>query len=210
MDEKPCRICGIVKPIVDFHRRKASKDGRHTACKPCAMAQQKASMGKPPKLGRKPWAPDGMKVCVHCGKTRKMESFPRNRNSYDGRHTTCKSCMKTYQPKYVPGKNRETNSRRYWANPEAARDRRLSAKHGVPIGTYAKMLSAQGGVCAICGRDSNPGKTRFALDHNHVTNEVRGLLCTCCNQAIGQLQDSPDLLRKAAAYLENAVKGLRP
>lgn len=79
--------------------------------------------------------------------------------------------------------------------------------YGLDAHSYVAMLEAQGGVCAICGRperrvDGNSQKTKdLAVDHCHVTNRVRALLCSNCNTAIGLLDDSPDLLSKARAYL---------
>jgi hypothetical protein len=66
---------------------------------------------------------------------------------------------------------------------------------------YAGMHSGQGGACAICGSGCVSGN-RLAVDHDHQTGAVRGLLCTLCNTAIGKLKDSPALLRKAADYIE--------
>lgn len=52
--------------------------------------------------------------------------------------------------------------------------------------------------CELCGTNIN-----LHIDHNHDTGEFRGILCTNCNRGIGHLKDSPDLLRKAIAYLES-------
>ena len=51
--------------------------------------------------------------------------------------------------------------------------------------------------CELCGTTKN-----LHIDHNHETNEVRGVLCTNCNRGIGHLKDSPTLLLKAVEYLE--------
>jgi hypothetical protein len=51
--------------------------------------------------------------------------------------------------------------------------------------------------CEVCGRQE-----RLVVDHNHVTNRYRGRLCQQCNTGIGMLQDSPELCRLAADYLE--------
>jgi hypothetical protein len=66
------------------------------------------------------------------------------------------------------------------------------------------MLEEQEGRCAIC-RSDDVGwhrKDRWAVDHDHVTGKVRGLLCHHCNSLLGQARDSPLILFLAAAYLE--------
>ena len=67
-------------------------------------------------------------------------------------------------------------------------------------GEYKEMLESQGGVCAICG--AMP-KGRLAVDHDHATGQVRGLLCSPCNVALGFLRDDPIRLKAAIAYLES-------
>lgn len=106
---------------------------------------------------------------------------------------------------------RETKAWRK-ANPEKARasSRRaqLKWKYGLTPAAYEALLNAQGGLCAICRRPQQThrdGTTDdFAVDHDHVTDKVRGLLCHHCNTALGKMRDSPRLLRRAAAYLERA------
>jgi len=88
------------------------------------------------------------------------------------------------------------------------RDREFNLhRYGITELDYSRMLVKQEGRCAIC-RTDNPanrkGASNWHVDHDHVTNEVRGLLCNRCNRAIGQFEDNPDLLLKAAAYLERA------
>jgi hypothetical protein len=72
---------------------------------------------------------------------------------------------------------------------------------------YTALLASQGGVCAICGTDDpgrgNGGQRRyFSIDHDHLTGRVRGLLCDRCDRVLGRMDDSPELLRKAAKYIE--------
>ena len=56
-------------------------------------------------------------------------------------------------------------------------------------------------VCDVCGGTSTNGKL-IAVDHNHVTGEVRGFLCNGCNVAIGFVKEDPERLRRLADYLE--------
>jgi len=85
-------------------------------------------------------------------------------------------------------------------------DKHLQRKYGITIHDYGKMLVAQNGKCAICGSEeagNREGQPKaFAVDHDHKTGKIRGLLCESCNQGIGKLKDDPDILRKAADYLE--------
>lgn len=81
------------------------------------------------------------------------------------------------------------------------RTSKLMLQFGITPAEYDEMLVKQGGVCAICGK-VNVGGKRLAVDHDHVTGNVRALLCGRCNTAIGALSDSADLIRKAAEYVE--------
>jgi hypothetical protein len=46
----------------------------------------------------------------------------------------------------------------------------------------------------------------LAIDHDHVTGDIRGLLCHACNVALGLLNDDPELLEAAAGYLRTASR----
>ena len=65
------------------------------------------------------------------------------------------------------------------------------------------MSAAQGDGCAICGGVNDPPGRRLAIDHDHVTGQVRGLLCYRCNSAIGLFKDDVTVLRRAILYLES-------
>ena len=79
-------------------------------------------------------------------------------------------------------------------------------KYGISPEEYDRLFTTQDGRCAIC---RNPETViikgtlaKLSIDHNHATNEVRGLLCRHCNQGLGLFRDSPELLRVAVQYLE--------
>ena len=101
-----------------------------------------------------------------------------------------------------------TAPRNRWLDPEyrrATRDRYYRARFGITEEQFLSMLEEQEGVCGICGgpeTDKIKGKAkRLAIDHDHETGEVRGLLCSKCNRAIGLLEDNVDRLHAAIRWL---------
>lgn len=67
---------------------------------------------------------------------------------------------------------------------------------------YAALLDHQDGRCAICGIIPSEF-LQLAVDHDHLTGEIRGLLCTRCNLLIGYLKENVRWLRRSAEYLES-------
>ena len=80
--------------------------------------------------------------------------------------------------------------------------RRRAQNYGLTVDELDRMLRRQRGQCALCGT-TEPGKKGLAIDHDHVTGQVRALLCGRCNTGIGLLQDDPELLAKAATYVRS-------
>jgi hypothetical protein len=109
---------------------------------------------------------------------------------------------------------REYGRKRYkegltWAqnNPEKVkikRRRRTLRKYNLTLEEWNDLFLEQGKKCAICKTDK-AGKWGWATDHNHITGMVRGILCSSCNTAIGQMKDDPLRLRLAADYLEKKI-----
>jgi hypothetical protein len=80
-----------------------------------------------------------------------------------------------------------------------SQDMALKRTFGISLKDYDKMFDRQGGVCAICGRE--PVKQRLCVDHDHVTEEIRGLLCRPCNLILGNACDDVSILNNAIKYL---------
>jgi len=129
------------------------------------------------------------------------------------RQTLCvkPECKSAYEVRKVteyrkrnPERVRDTKRRSVAKNPEkheATRRRaHLRREYGITVEEYDEMLAAQGGGCAICG---GPQVKRqwLAVDHDHATGEVRGLLCDPCNLAVGLFGDDPSTLQRAIDYL---------
>ncbi len=75
------------------------------------------------------------------------------------------------------------------ANRDGGAPQRFFKRYGITVEQYDAMLRQQNGLCAICGRA--PKRFRLAVDHDHETGEIRGLLCTRCNLGLGWFRDDP-------------------
>jgi hypothetical protein len=88
---------------------------------------------------------------------------------------------------------------------EQSRERRLRYSFNITSEEYEKVLMAQGGVCAITKErfraDGEP--LVLAVDHDHQSGLLRGILSMKVNQGLAFFDDNPAYLRNAAEYLEN-------
>jgi len=105
----------------------------------------------------------------------------------------------------MPFKNKETKDAYYKANKEKVDAKRraleLKRRYGITIEDYNRMFNEQNGCCAICKKHQTHFEKALAVDHDHETEKVRGLLCRACNTAIGLLQDNPDVILEASNYV---------
>jgi hypothetical protein len=85
--------------------------------------------------------------------------------------------------------------------PVSARSKYLQTRYGITESDYNAILKKQGGICAICYFAPRPGTRRLAVDHDHRTKVVRGLLCSRCNRGLAWWRDNPTWLESAARYL---------
>jgi hypothetical protein len=115
-----------------------------------------------------------------------ISEFYEDRREKDGRVSYCKKCVPTSDIKL---------------------HNTLKSRYGITLIEYKEMLEQQNGVCAICGEPETAKKRNsdeprlLAVDHDHETGEIRGLLCTGCNQGLGSFRDSVYNLNAAARYL---------
>lgn len=88
---------------------------------------------------------------------------------------------------------------------DRARHNRLVRIYGITLDQYNELLERQNYSCALCKRHESEFNTRLAVDHNHATGEVRGLLCAYDNhRVIGRHKDA-ELLRRMADYVDQGT-----
>lgn len=150
-------------------------------------------------------APEGMKRCSRCKEAKPLSDFHTAIDVKSGKRYPrgpCKPC--SVQQHYQWRRNRREVYR-------AARQRGGLRKYGITLEQYQGMAQRQGGLCAICKRPEATkacGVTReLAVDHDHETGAVRGLLCHKCNTLLGSVSDDVSILEAAIAYLEKSKGG---
>lgn len=118
-----------------------------------------------------------MKRCTKCKIIKCDSQFNIDRTSKDGLRHSCIECYsKALDPNYD-----------------------LMNMYGLTRRDYEVMCKTQENRCGICGKEC-----KLYIDHNHITNVIRGLLCNNCNLGLGHFKDCLQTLKKATTYLEEA------
>ena len=144
------------------------------------------------------------KICSICKIIKTKGDFHKGRRSY------CKNCENVYNKKR---RNEKRNSDPEWYNKELERRRKwykdnkwcikannLKWNYNLTLEEYNTLNENQNGICAICENKCSTGRS-LAVDHNHKTNKIRGLLCSNCNSGLGSFKESIKFLDKAIEYL---------
>ena len=109
----------------------------------------------------------------------------------------CSECQGFIPWIYVTGSKCKAHASR------AAHNTRLKAVYDIDRPTYEKLLAFQGGRCYICRQEAH--STRLAVDHDHVTGAVRGLLCANdewgCNVSLRRLLNNLAMAQRALEYV---------
>ena len=163
--------------------------------------------------------------CSKCQKFLEKNLFAKNGAVKSGHQNVCKLCRKAYMSShYIANKDQYRKVNRaykagfiknglcssgcgaplHWSNKtyclEHAAKSRKSNGHKINLDGRLIMYARQNGECAICF-EFKPDPMSLAVDHNHDTGLVRGLLCKRCNSGLGQFNDDVNLIKNANTYL---------
>lgn len=117
------------------------------------------------------------KRCIRCGEIKQGSEFFFKEDTKDHLSSYCKKCHLSYKKENYDAK--------------VIKGYHLKRVYKITLEDYQELFEVQGGVCAICHHsetnlDPKSGLTRYlAVDHDHKTGRVRGLLCRRCNQVLG-------------------------
>lgn len=115
------------------------------------------------------------------------------------RDKNCKTCRSVFTP---------TNPcQLYCSSTCKGKNAYYKRNYGIDDATLEQMKKDQNYKCYLCHSEGfligkNNHNEKLAVDHDHDTGKVRKLLCHNCNRALGLFKDNPELMRKAASYVE--------
>ncbi len=127
------------------------------------------------------------KTCPECGEEKPTDDFYFQRRA-------CKPCVREHQRRFRD------------SQPDYNHSRNLQRRYGLSVDEYQTLLANQNFACPICEVEiSNTieykGKRPVAVDHNHETGDVRGILCSMCNLMLGHARENTSILYRAIVYL---------
>ena len=137
------------------------------------------------------------KFCSRCNTLKPILDFGIKKTAKDGYQLWCKKCTSEYAKTYR--KCRKDKVRQWGRRCDLKRD------YGITQEDYNKMFEQQEGHCAICDKPERAkinGRLKvLAVDHNHKTGQIRGLLCQVCNTRLAYIEDL-EFITKARIYLD--------
>ena len=204
---KICHVCHESKPHTEYYVHKNAPDGRGYVCKDCSRAHSvkwnREHKDQFNATNRRYWAKHADKknaarksaLQTEAGRTKRAAQ----RRKWYANETNKKKSLEASQAW------RESDVGQAWQAEYMARtkDRRRAMhvlrRYGLEPKQYQALIDQQKGVCAIC---KEPPEKQWAVDHDHKTDVVRGLLCPACNRGLGDFKDDPKRLRGAIRYLK--------
>jgi len=206
--EKVCIKCGETKPLSEFYKHKNAKDGHQSTCKVCQCISKgnwyRANTGRA-AASSKAWTKANPERMADLQRTWKEANLDREaarkkawRKAHPDRAAATNRHWRQANRDYLRAATRAWSE----ANPDRIASTRLQREYGISLVEYDKMLRAQTNRCAICGKTPAEEGRRLAVDHDHETDKLRGVLCGNCNRGLGLFMHDPELLQRAIAYLE--------
>lgn len=110
-------------------------------------------------------------------------------------------------PEKVTAQHKRANDKKrrdgyYIKNKDRIKDQYLTRLYGITLKEFNEILLEQDNQCAICGADKCASGKSFAVDHDHTTGKVRGLLCKKCNMGLGHFEDNLETIKNIMKYME--------
>lgn len=132
------------------------------------------------------------------------EEFEPRRSNQQYCNTRCQQRRNETTPERKARK-KERLFEKLTEDPDYRRRYHYRACFGLTLEEYNEMWEAQGKACAICKVTQKPNQRAFAVDHDHETGEIFGILCFICNHKLIADIRNPAIYERAAEYLRNGT-----
>lgn len=154
------------------------------------------------------------KFCTVCNIEKSLEDFNKQATGSYGVRSYCRVCQGLESKTYYLENDERIRSRtnKYKKdNRNKVKNRELQRLYGITLEEYNRLFIEQNGSCSICKRHQTQFKNSLHVDHNHITKEIRGLLCGACNHALGLLKvdSKSDIVDTLNAYLNKEKTGAK-
>jgi len=150
--------------------------------------------------------------CNKCEKDLSADCYHKDQQRKFGRPVRCKDCTNADCRRNRDAvKSRQRAKDWQASNRDRVRSNHLQNKYNMSTQDYERLFKEQKGLCKICGKPETNSHHRtktphsLAVDHDHRTGKVRGLLCALCNSGLGKFKESSQLLQRAKEYIDGSL-----
>ena len=138
---------------------------------------------------------DYIHICTKCNIPKKNSEYPKKTGDRRLRKysSICKLCNKDRWKKYI-------------RSPKESKEYKLKYFFNLSYNDWELLKIKQNNSCAICNKSQDTLTKTMAVDHDHNTGKIRGLLCDSCNLGLGKFQDNIEILENALKYMKENEK----
>jgi hypothetical protein len=141
------------------------------------------------------------KKCTKCGKVHSIEYFNWENKSKGKRHSHCKDCTKAAGRERRIKNGQKTTRRKSTGVPWSNKPN-FERRWGITVEDKENLIRLYSGGTGKCGNPACGSTEDLVLDHDHETNQIRGVLCNTCNRSLGGLGDTWEAIQGIYEYME--------
>lgn len=139
-----------------------------------------------------------MKRCNKCGISKVLTAYAKKKDSKTQKYfprAVCRECNAQESRTVTQNLTPEQKIKR--------KEQFLKRSYGITMLDYNELFTTQQGRCPGCGKHQSELPKALVVDHDHITGVVRGLLCSGCNLAIGNVREKTQTLINLVEYLRS-------
>jgi len=138
-----------------------------------------------------------LKTCKGCEVTQDLSNFYQFYDKWTTKYYYSARCKPCHYEQNKNNKNKTKN----------AKTQKLKLRYGLTYNEWEELREVENHQCMICGISEEELGRVLDVDHCHVSNKVRGVVCNPCNLILANARDDIELLKSAMKYLEDNGDG---